>query len=422
MTKDVRFSVAARLTISRAQQLALSGNCTKVETGHLFLALISEEMQSDEKVSSLLQISGVALEEARMYAQSTIQTEGKGEGEGYAAQLDSGARNILDMADEEARRLGSPEIENEHLLIACLRTQRTPHVGEVLRPLGLDAAKLRQHLRELAKSQRLDRSGGPLNSLTQSSKTAVEAAHAAMRASYCGRISTAHLLLGILDDPENVATETLLAAKIDIEELRKAAQASITSDGQIATPQKKFSAAAKRALDRAKKEADRCAHSFIGPQHLLFALLPRPASAKEKIAYGDIGADPLEKVWSQMPVAEIERQYQILWKNGKTHRPPPPTQLPAHSRSIKTDWRWLLAGVGWWLWMVPVFFAPHIWFFPLEIPVLILLGGFGFAVFAAIAGETKRDYLMRDNYSSFVYGVLTLPVVLLVISMILPIF
>jgi ATP-dependent Clp protease ATP-binding subunit ClpA len=420
MAKDVRFSVAARLTISRAQQLALSSNCVMVETGHLFTALISEEIQSDERVGSLLQISGVALEEARMYAQSTIQTEGKGVGD--APQLDSSAKNTLNMADEEARRLGSPEIENEHLLIACVRPQRATHVGEVLRPLGLDAAKLREHLRELEKSQRLDRSGSPLNSLTQSSKTAIEAAHAMMRASYCGRISTAHLLLGILDDPENVATETLLAAKIDIEELKKATQASITSDGQIATPQKKFSPGAKRALERAKKEADKCARSFIGPQHLLFALLPRPISAKEKITYGDVGQDPLEKVWSQMPVAEIERQYQILWKRGKKHKPAPTTPLSEQARSIKTDWRWFLAGVGWWLWMVPVFFAPHRWYFPLEIPVLFLLGGFGFAVFTAVAGETKRDYLMRDRYSSFIYGMLTLPFVLLFVGMILPIF
>jgi ATP-dependent Clp protease ATP-binding subunit ClpA len=66
----------------------------------------------------------VALEEARMYAQSTIQTEGQGRGEGEAVQLETGAKNILNMADEEARRFGSPEIEKEHLLISCIRTQR----------------------------------------------------------------------------------------------------------------------------------------------------------------------------------------------------------------------------------------------------------------------------------------------------------
>lgn len=274
----------------------------------------------DGTVAALLAISGVTLEEARLYALSAIKSEGKGNGK--TPTVTTRIQRILGMARDEANRLGSPTVGNEHIFIACVRQQRGPHVGEVLRPLGLDAARLREHLRGL--NEKPFSEGNPLNDLTPASKRAIDAAHAAMRASFCGRISTAHLLLGILEGQENFALSMLREAGVDIDELKREVRASIFNDGEIATPQQKFSPAAKRALERAKKEATSCNQSLIAPHHLLAALLPRPASVSEKIAFGTTTDNPLENVWSNWPVAEIQSRYEARWKPAGPAGPPTP--------------------------------------------------------------------------------------------------
>ena len=306
------FSPAGQLSISRAQHLAVARNSGCVEDAHLFMGVLQVDSGEDGVVAALLEVSGVTREEARLYALSAVQTEGKGTQS--EPLLSSGAQRVLGMAHAEAHQVGSTIVGPEHIFIACIRHRRGPHVGEVLRPLGFDAAKLREHLRGLNHSNKPYSQGNPLNHLTETSKKAVEAAHAAMRASYCGRISTAHLLLGVLANTENFAVETLQAVGVDVEALKREVRDSIFNDGEVATPQKKFSPAAKRALERAKKEATQCGTSFIEPHHLLYALLPSPASIPEKLAFGSSVDDPLEKVWPHWPVADIQSRYEARWK------------------------------------------------------------------------------------------------------------
>ncbi|RYG64424.1 hypothetical protein EON80_19250, partial [bacterium] len=170
--------------------------------------------------------------------------------------------------------------------------------------------QLRAHLR----SQHNDRpfyAGNVLDSLSKTSVRVIEAAQAAMRDSFCGQISTTHLLLGLLAPPENSAVTTLRAAGVDIEAFKDAARAMLTSDGQIATPQKKFAPTVKRAIERAKDESIKNGFTSISPAHLLVALLPRPASVAEKFSYG-AAQDPLEKFWANWPVDAILHHYNSL--------------------------------------------------------------------------------------------------------------
>jgi hypothetical protein len=397
MPKSRRYSAAVNLAVVRAQHLAVARQSACVETAHLFLGLLQVESEEQSLVTTLLEISGVTIEEAKLYALSAIQTDGKlKRGEPPISRT---AQRTLALALEEADKLGSATVRNEHLLIACLHHQRGQHVGEVLRPLGLDAATLRAHLHNLTASGKPASSGSPLLFLTEDAKAAVEAAHASMRNSFCGRISTAHLLLGVLADEKNVAVETLQTCNVDIAALMQATRSAITSDGEIAGPQKKFSPAAKRTLERAKKEADRCQKSLIGPQHLLYALLPRPASVPERVAFGADIDDPLERIWLQWPVDDIERRYVEMWRQGKPQLPvaEPPSSVP--DSWIKLNWYWVVAGVLWWAWA---------WLFEL-VGALPLVVALAFAIFVAIGAAITKNKPLRDVAASFCFGMFVGP-------------
>jgi len=125
----------------------------------------------------------------------------------------------------------------------------------------------------------------PLAMLTGEAEKAVEAAYAAMRATFCGRISTAHLLLGLLQD-DNRARELLAEIGVSPDELQRQARAVIRSDGVLATAEKRFDKGAKRALDRAKAHAQTRGYQHIGADHLLLGLLPQRATMREKLTWG----------------------------------------------------------------------------------------------------------------------------------------
>jgi hypothetical protein len=318
-----RFSVTSKRSVLDSMRVATEMGSAHISSAHLFLGVL-QRCDQDTVVPNLLQLSGVTMEEARLYAQSTLGEQPRSDIE---PEFTADFIRVLEFSIDEAKRQNVPIVELEHLFIGCTREQEGPHVGDVLRPLGLDVESLRNHLNSLNLGGVPYPTGSPLNELTEQGYAAIEVAHNAMRASFCGRISTAHLLLGLLDNDLNGASETLTAAGVDIEEVRQLTRAQIINDGQIAAPQKQFTPASKRALERARTEARKCGKSFIAPQHLLRGLLPGNISLKENLAFGNVLDDPLEKVWAALPVGEIERHYKELWK---------PRDKPLKSSAPKT--------------------------------------------------------------------------------------
>ncbi|RYG67973.1 hypothetical protein EON80_12580, partial [bacterium] len=138
-----RFSPAAQATVARAQQLAVEQQSGCTGTAHLCLATL-EEIDRNRGVFLLLQVSGVPINEARLYAQSALESAAP---TGEPTEFTKGAIKVLQMADDESRSIDTRDVTVEHIFTACVRHQREPHVGEVLRPLGLDARQLRAHLR-----------------------------------------------------------------------------------------------------------------------------------------------------------------------------------------------------------------------------------------------------------------------------------
>lgn len=282
----------AQQAIYNAQELARAMGNQSVESVHLLLGALQIE-PSNARLSALLQLSGLKANEARLYAQSAMEHQ-QPLAPDALPRLSEGAKRTLQLAGKEARRSNRALVDVSHLFVACFRPQREPGLAEVLAPLGVSADQLSLHLRQLARGEtaKATQRGSPLAQLTAHGERALDAAHAAMRAGFCGRVSTLHLLIGILENPDNDAVAALQRLGINLDELRGRAAVAAVSDGEIAGPERRFTPAAKRALDRAKAAAREGGRRYIGSADLLMGLLPQPLLLIERAQFGARPDDP----------------------------------------------------------------------------------------------------------------------------------
>ncbi|OLT47021.1 Clp protease [Saccharomonospora sp. CUA-673] len=109
---------------------------------------------------------------------------------------------------------------------------------------------------------------------TPRARNAVMAAGDAARAHGNTTVTTEHLVLGLLSEPESLAAKALADHGITDNALREAATAALPdAAGDEAPELPPFSADAKKALELTYREALRLGHNYIGTEHILLALL-----------------------------------------------------------------------------------------------------------------------------------------------------
>jgi Clp amino terminal domain, pathogenicity island component len=84
-------------------------------------------------------------------------------------------------------------------------------------------------------------------------------------------IQPAHLLLGLLDQPESLAIKLLIGRGVDVDALRENVQLPAGVDEPPTLLP--FSGHARKLLELTFREALRLGHNYIGTEHLLLALL-----------------------------------------------------------------------------------------------------------------------------------------------------
>ncbi|MCV7399290.1 ATP-dependent Clp protease ATP-binding subunit [Mycobacterium fragae] len=106
---------------------------------------------------------------------------------------------------------------------------------------------------------------------TPRARNAVVAAQNAAHEAGNAEITPDHLILGVLADPDALATKLLRAQHVDPESVRAAIALPPAEDEP---PQLiPFSGPARKALELTFREALRLGHNYIGTEHLLLALL-----------------------------------------------------------------------------------------------------------------------------------------------------
>jgi len=312
-----RFTLSAREAVLGAQNLSIQSRCSSVGITHLFVATL-QKIDADSPLAALLLRAGLKAEEAMLYAQAALEPDAAFD-PNAEPKLSAGAKRVLELSADEARRAGDSHIGTEHLVLACLRPQRDETLLRAIAPLGWDLHVLRAHRRELEGSSAPRPSGHPLESLSGEAQRSVDAAYTAMRATFCGRISTAHLLLGLLQS-DNRAGELLVEVGASLDDLKAQARVAIRSDAVLATPEKRFDSGAKRALDRAKWESQSRGYNFIGADHLLLALLPKRATMRERLKWGRDVRDEAAHVLANVDGAKLRELAGPLRRRTTTRR------------------------------------------------------------------------------------------------------
>jgi len=105
-------------------------------------------------------------------------------------------------------------------------------------------------------------------------------------------IGTEHILLGLIDEGQGVATTALTSMGISLEEMRQAVQDSIGRGAQL--PESghiPFTPQAKKVLELSLRESMRLGHEYIGTEHILLALIREGGGAAQLMARAGVDLD-----------------------------------------------------------------------------------------------------------------------------------
>ncbi|MFC8534230.1 Clp protease N-terminal domain-containing protein [Streptomyces sp. NPDC057249] len=135
------------------------------------------------------------------------------------------------------------------------------------------AAQKRFVAKDPGEGAALDPSQG-FGRFTQRAKNVVMAAQNEARAAGNTEIGTAHLVLGLLSEPEALAAAFIKAQGVVLDSVRQAAAEALppATEGEI--PELiPYNADARKALELTFREALRMGHNYVGTEHILLALL-----------------------------------------------------------------------------------------------------------------------------------------------------
>ncbi len=129
-------------------------------------------------------------------------------------------KEIISYSREEALRLGNDFIGAEHLMLGLIRDQENTAI-KVLRQLNVNLAELRKEI-ELAVKDKSGKNVANINSLplTKQAEKVIRVTVLEAKALKSPMVETEHLLLSILKNKENIATQILNQFDVDYDLFR----------------------------------------------------------------------------------------------------------------------------------------------------------------------------------------------------------
>jgi hypothetical protein len=108
---------------------------------------------------------------------------------------------------------------------------------------------------------------------TPRARNVVVTAQNEARAAANDTITPAHLVLGLLADPDGLAARAIRAQDVTLDAVRAAAVAALPAAAEQMPALVPFDAQAKKALELTFREALRLGDNYVGTEHILLALL-----------------------------------------------------------------------------------------------------------------------------------------------------
>src|SRR5690606_36254923 len=138
-----RFTQRARRVLSLAQEEAERLQHGQIGTEHLLLGLMREDGGVAGRV-----LRDLGLEQRRVEELVTRLTDSGNRTAGGTLDLSPGTKKVLELAVDEARRMGHHYIGTEHLLLGLVRQQEGIAI-EVLKRLGISPEEVRKATRRV---------------------------------------------------------------------------------------------------------------------------------------------------------------------------------------------------------------------------------------------------------------------------------
>lgn len=220
-----RYTERAKRVLMFAQDEARRLNHSYIGTEHLLLGLVREGEGPAARVLSGLGM-GVDLTKVRSAVEVTI---GRGERElAGDISLTPHARKSIELAAEEARRLGHNYIGTEHLLLGLVAEGEGMATG-ILESLGAHPDAVRNAMvfaAEPGESVPEEREG-PV-AFTSGARKAVRLAADEARRLGHSEVGTGHLLLGLVREGEGLAAGILQSLGANLQRVRQQVRQAVS--------------------------------------------------------------------------------------------------------------------------------------------------------------------------------------------------
>lgn len=172
---------------------------------------------------------------------------------------------------------------------------------------------------------------------TRAAQISIQEAAKAARKLKHDCIGSEHLLLGILEEADNVAAKVLENNGIQKERIEKLIENSIAGNGTIATrSQYKYTVMYNRVMEQSKAEAIRTRSALIGTEHLMLAMIKIPECIAMKILTS-IGMD-IQKLYIDIRVAmgtdQSVARNEYMGNKGKKKAKSSTPMLEKYSRDL----------------------------------------------------------------------------------------
>ena len=191
-------------------------------------------------------------------------------------RLDDLIQGVKRSTDDPLAQVGAAVLVAEHL--GEVADHLVGHFVDQARRSGASWTDIGRSMgvsKQAAQKRFVPRSGDAgaegFGRFTPRARNAVLGAQEEARAAGNSEITPAHLLLGLLREPEGLAVLAMARRDVTVEAVRAAVALPARSDDVPALIP--FDAQAKKALELTFREALRLGHNYVGTEHMLLALL-----------------------------------------------------------------------------------------------------------------------------------------------------
>jgi ATP-dependent Clp protease ATP-binding subunit ClpC len=192
-----RFTKRTRRALSLAQAYAESLGHTSIGPEHLLIGLLRTNGGMAKRVLHDLHLDERRVED--LIKQLTRAREQAGDA---LVDLSPGMKKVLEFAVDEARCLGHHYVGTEHLLLGLVR-QNEGIAIEVLKRLNVTPEDVRRHIRRMLRASPIQPNADSPLLLYKMLRLAEDEA----KLQGSGNIGTEHVLLGLMQLPENGIVE-----------------------------------------------------------------------------------------------------------------------------------------------------------------------------------------------------------------------